>query len=302
MYPKTIIGNYVTLYGVCIAIGIVLCIVLLRFLGKKKNIDKKFLDFVELNGYISIAVGFFTSWIFQAFYNFIETGIFTLKNTGITFIGGLIGGIATFLIVYFIAKKMGKLTGTITQILPIAPPVITIAHGFGRIGCFFAGCCHGKTPTEGSFFSFLAMKFPDYSYKSVETFFGTTVSIPDKIIGYNLYYPTQLWEAIFLLSLTLVLVLVLLYKDFKYTLPLYLVSYGTWRFLVEFVRGDERGEIIKGLSFPSPSQLLSIIMVLSSVGVFFLIRYLYKKQRKELNIKVDPSEEGKVEKEIEESK
>lgn len=288
MYPKTLFGNYVTLYGVCIALGIVACIVVLRFLGKRRNIDKKFLDFVELNAYIAIAVGFFTSWIFQVFYNFIETGEWKF-DSGITFLGGLIGGIASFLIVYIIMKKAGKLTGTVTQILPIAAPCITIAHGFGRIGCFFSGCCHGITPQEGSPFSFLAINFPIYSEKTVNTFFGTTVSIPEEIIGYVKYYPTQLWEALFLLAITAVFILLIYFKDFKFSLPTYLASYGVWRFLVEFVRGDDRGQIIPGYDFPSPSQFFGIIMALAAIPVFFLVRYLYNLKKKNSNILVDPT-------------
>ena len=153
MYPKRLIaGEYVTLYGICIAIGVLLCIYCLRYFGKKTNVDRKFLDFVELLGYCAIALGFLSAWLFQTFYHFIETGTWDWKQTGITFIGGLIGGVGTFLLVYFFMRK--KLTGKIVDILPIAPICITVAHAFGRIGCFFAGCCGGKIAHEGDFFYF----------------------------------------------------------------------------------------------------------------------------------------------------
>ena len=290
MYPKTIIGNYVTLYGVFIAIGIIACIFLLRFLGKKRGIDKKFLDFVEMNGYISIAVGFFASWIFQAVYDWIETGVFSLANSGITFIGGLIGGVATFLVIYFIFMKTGRLTGSIVEILPIAPPIITIAHAFGRVGCLFAGCCGGLHLEEGDPFYFLAMKFPIYSYETVDSLFGGTMSVPKEIVGYEYCLPTQLFEALFLFLITGVMVLLLLKKNFKYNFVVYLFGYGIWRFLIEFIRGDERGEIIKGLSFPTPSQFFSMIMILIAVPVFFLLKYLFKKQKENLKIMQDPTD------------
>ena len=301
MYPKTIIGNYVTLYGVFIAIGIIVCILLLRFLGKKRGIDKKFMDFVEMNGYISIAVGFFASWIFQAFYDFIKTGVFSLSSSGITFIGGLIGGVATFLIIYFIFKKMGKLTGSIVEILPIAPSIITIAHAFGRVGCFFAGCCGGLVLEEGDTFYFLTLKFPIYSYETVNGLFGGTMSVPKAIIGYEHYLPTQLYEAIFLFLITGVMVLLLLKKNFKYNFVVYLFGYGIWRFLIEFIRGDERGEIIKGLSFPSPSQFFSMIMIVGAIPVMFLLKYLYGKQKDNLKIMKDPTEEQPEEENKEEA-
>lgn len=290
MYPKTIIGNYVTLYGVFIAIGIIVCILLLRYIGKKRNIDKKFLDFVEMNGYISIGVGFFMSWIFQAFYDFIKTGVFSLSGAGITFLGGLIGGVATFLIIYFIMLKLGKLTGSIVEILPIAPICIAVAHAFGRVGCFFAGCCGGLELDESSSFYFLTMKFPIYSYETVNNIFGGSMSVPKEIIGYEHYLPTQLYEAVFLFLITGVMTLLLLKKNFKYNFVIYLFGYGIWRFLIEFIRGDERGEIFKGLSFPSPSQFFSIIMVLIAVPVLFLLKFLYNKQKENLKIMQDPTE------------
>ena len=290
MYPKTIIGNYVTLYGVFIAIGIIVCILLLRYIGKKRNIDKKFLDFVEMNGYISIGVGFFMSWIFQAFYDFIKTGVFKLSGAGITFLGGLIGGVATFLIIYFIMLKLGKLTGSIVEILPIAPICIAVAHAFGRVGCFFAGCCGGLELDESSSFYFLTMKFPIYSSETVNNIFGGSMSVPKEIIGYEHYLPTQLYEAGFLFLITGVMTLLLLKKNFKYNFVIYLFGYGIWRFLIEFIRGDERGEIFKGLSFPSPSQFFSIIMVLIAVPVLFLLKYLYNKQKENLKIMQDPTE------------
>jgi len=248
MYKDTLIGDYVTLYGICIAVGIVLCIFLLRWVGKKSGVDKKFLDFVEVNGYIAILVGFFFSAVFQAFYDFIETGVFDLFNSGITFIGGLIGGVAAFLIGYALFRK--KLTGKIVDILPIAPACITIAHGFGRVGCFFAGCCGDSFANPSDPLYFLAVKFPE-----------------------GMQYPVQLYEAFVLFALTAIIVILILKKNFKYGFSIYLAVYGVWRFFIEYVRGDSRGELIPGLT---PSQFWSIIMVLGAVPVYFLLKYLLK--------------------------
>ena len=64
MYPDPLfsIGKFsVHLYGICIAIGIICTVMVLRTFGKKLKVDNKFLDFVELNAYLSIGVGFFSS-------------------------------------------------------------------------------------------------------------------------------------------------------------------------------------------------------------------------------------------------
>lgn len=259
MYPYPFIaGKYLTLYGIMIAIGIVFCIIFLRFLGKKSKIDQKFLDFVEFNGYISIAVGFGTAYLFQVVYNAIETGHFDFKNGGITFLGGLIGGVVTFLIIYNIFKK--RYNDSIVSILPIAPICITIAHAFGRIGCFFAGCCYGKIASPDSPFYWTAVQFKNVS---------------------GMRYPTNLFEAIFLFILCGIMLLLLLKKKFKYTFLIYLPAYGIWRYLIEFVRDDDRGALFPGVSWLSPSQFYALIMVIGSIPLYFLLRNFFNKQKEE---------------------
>ena len=268
MYPKRLIaGEYVTLYGICIAVGVLLCIFCLRYFGKKNKVDNKFLDFVELLGYGAIGVGFLSSWLFQTFYHFVETGKWDWSQTGITFIGGLIGGVGTFLLVYFLLRK--KLTGKIIDILPIAPICITVAHAFGRIGCFFAGCCGGNVAQEGDFFYFLAVRFSHLTHNN------------EIVKDTYLTYPVQLFEAIFLLIITGIMILLLVKKNFKYNFIVYLPAYGIWRFLIEFARGDERGQIFKGVDWISPSQFFSLIMILLTVPLFFYLRYLIRNREKD---------------------
>jgi phosphatidylglycerol:prolipoprotein diacylglycerol transferase len=57
-------------------------------------------------------------------------------------------------------------------------------------------------------------------------------------------------------------------------MTVYLIGYGIWRFLIEFVRDDDRGQFIPGLT---PSQFWSILMVIGGVAFFFLYRYFDKK-------------------------
>ena len=133
-------------------------------------------------------------------------------------------------------------------LLRIAPISITIAHGFGRIGCFFAGCCYGKE-TE----AWYGIQFPGLHTKVI---------------------PTQLFEAIFLFVLSAAMIVLLFVVNFKYNMSLYLISYGIWRFVIEYFRGDYRGSFIPGLS---PSQFWSIIMVIAGVAVFFIYRYFDNK-------------------------
>lgn len=269
MYNKTFIGGYVNLYGISIAVGILICIFVLRFLGKKQKVDSKFLDFVETLGYAVILIGFFSAALFQAVYDYIEKGTFDLFGSGLTFIGGLIGGAGSFILIYYFMRK--KLTGKIVDILPIAPACIAIAHAFGRLGCFFAGCCGGRLAQEGDLFYFLAVNFP------------STAQQP------GLRYPTQLFECVFLLILFAVIFILVYKKSFKYGFVIYLASYGVWRFFIEILRGDDRGSFVPGLT---PSQFWSIIMVVGAVPVYFLIKYLLRERNNNEKVPNDKLEES----------
>jgi prolipoprotein diacylglyceryltransferase len=122
-------------------------------------------------------------------------------------------------------------------------PGLALGHGFGRIGCFLAGCCHGS-PTDGP----LGVLFQGMSEKML---------------------PVQLFEAGF--EFALFGVMMIFYPKLKkHFLETYLFSYGVFRFVLEFFRGDNRGGT--GTVF-SPSQIISLIMI---VAVVLLILY-YKR-------------------------
>ena len=54
-----------------------------------------------------------------------------------------------------------------------------------------------------------------------------------------------------------------------------MILYGAWRFTIEFFRADDRGSTI--VSFLTPSQLIAVLMILGSIGLFFGERYIEKK-------------------------
>ncbi len=252
MLPDKILGIFY-MYGLMIAIGILCCFALLFAYGKKKNIDPNFIDFVFYNAILSIALGFLSASLFQATYEYIENPDkgFRLFESGMTFIGGLIGGVVCFLVVYFFMRKRYK--GKLIDIVSFAPCCILIAHAFGRLGCFFAGCCYGK-PTD----SFLGVQFPHLSYK---------------------VHPTQLYESAFLFTLCAICFFLAWKKNFKHNMSLYLVVYGIFRFCIEFLRGDDRGSLVSGIS---PSQFWSIGMVVLGIALYFVLNVMYKRREIEL--------------------
>ena len=276
--PIITIGTLeIYMYGVCIAVGVVMAIVILRLYGKKLKVNPKLLDFVELDGYVAIGIGFLFSALFQAVYNYIENPAAGFKFGGITFLGGLLGGVATFFIIYFIFKKKRNLR--FVDVIEIIPCSILIGHGFGRIGCFCSGCCYGIEVEAGHWYSWMGVDFPE---------------VP------GIVFPTQLFEAIFLFIMFGILSVLCLKKKGKQNFSIYLITYGIFRFLIEYIRGDERGQFIPGIS---PSQFWSILMVLAGIGLIFITKYCLLKGSKKLvletntkgEIVVETKEEARVE-------
>ena len=267
MYPHELFLG-INLYGVSIAVGLLFAFGVLFLYGKRTAMPAKLIDFTFYNGIIAIILGFGSAALFQAFYNYLDTGVF--RFGGITFIGGLIGGAVCFLAGYFI---LGKKWGSLTAITKVVPCSILIAHAFGRIGCLMLGCCHGAylgtDPVAGGIYM-----------RGVSN-------------GWGYYVPVQLYESLFLFVTFAVTSYFVIKKDFKFNLETYLISYGVFRFAIEYLRGDERGTFVGSLS---PSQFWSIIMVVMGVGLIFL--RIYQKPIKAWLIRVfnkSKTEEGKDE-------
>ncbi len=258
-----IFGKGVFLYGIFIAIGIVACLIVYYLYTKRKNMPEDVQDFTFIVALISIALGFLFAKLYQAIYNWIDDGFknFNFEEAGITFMGGVIGGAATFLLVYFFGGKLvfkgvneNLHVREFNKTLLCAPCCITIAHAFGRIGCLMAGCCHGKYLGSSYSGSFLG---------------GIYMEPYHEMNGY--YVPTQLYEAVFLFALFAVLS-VLYFKHSNITMQIYLIAYGAWRMFIEFFRADERGAVVLGLY---PSQWQSIVFI--ALGIGLIIFYCVKK-------------------------
>ena len=137
------------------------------------------------------------------------------------------------------------------SLLSCIAPAIAVAHGFGRLGCLTAGCCHGcQTDSWCGIMMYGNM-------------------------GYAKYIPTQLFEAIFLFLLCAFLVLRAIEQK-KYNFSVYTVAYGVWRFFIEYVRADYRGSTF--VSFLTPSQLVAIGFISAGIALAFVERWAEKKE------------------------
>lgn len=243
MYPD-LFGVDNLSYTLCMVIGIILSFVIACLYLWKNGFKKSGIIDLLICGCSAIAVGLIFAILFENLYEFIEYGTKHQWTWGMTFLGGLCGGVIGFLIPYFIMRKNIKFD--IKPILIIAPLCITVAHCIGRVGCFLAGCCYGKETS-----SWIGVDFPND--------------------GLGKVIPTQLIEAIFLLILSIALAVIILVTKFKYTFLIYLGTYSIFRFIIEFYRGDERG-----VAFAlSPSQVWCIIIFLGLFPLYLLLRKIF---------------------------
>ena len=245
MYPYLFNAEWLPSYMVMICVGIVAAFLCCKIVADKTDISYSTFKTLCLMFLTSILIGFAFARLFQALYNLISSGS---VGTGITFFGGLIGGVAAFAVMYFIMRK--KVSGSLGEALRMSAPSIAIAHSFGRIGCFLAGCCYGKKSD-----SFLSVTFP----------YGDGSGVPR--------IPTQLIEAIFLLVLFAVLLYFALKKKDTLCALVYCVGYSVFRFVIEFFRDDYRGGID---FFLSPSQVISVLVFVAAIS--YAAYYLIKKR------------------------
>lgn len=194
-----------------------------------------------------VGLGVF-AFLFNSLFHSIEAG--KLKLGGITWLGGACGAMATFLILcrLLVPKRRGYEAETLSLLMP----GMALGHAFGRIGCYLAGCCYGRVSDSP-----LAVVYPNGSHAAIVHPNGDkTGSLP--------VLPIPLIEAAF--ELILFACMMLLPKRAKrYSLSLYSVAYGVFRFVAEFYRGDDRGSVG---GFLTPSQLLSILLILFGIVLF----------------------------------
>lgn len=229
-------------YGVMIAVGILAAFWMAERLAKRFHLETNKIDNLI---FLCVIVGFVGAkglFILTDLKGFMANPIATLGSQGFVVYGGILSGaLAGYL--YCRHYHLDFLT-----YFHVLAPCIALAQGFGRIGCFLAGCCYG-IPTD----AWYGVTFPVGSL-------GPGAGI--KVI------PTELISSLGNFIIFGVLYYVLTKsKESNKTGAWYLILYGFGRFLVEFIRGD----LIRGMvGFLSTSQFISLFVVAGGVGLLML--------------------------------
>ena len=260
MFPNIVIGSVkIPMYTLMLVVGgIAFLLVTYALMYRREKVkDHTFIRvlIVSIPGAIVL---YLSAFFFNSLFHSIEAG--KLEIGGITWLGGVIGAFP--FMIFLIHKFVPAAKGNALTYFSLMVPGIVIAHGLGRLGCFFAGCCYGGVTD-----SIFGVSFPAGSHAAHQYPGGPNGgSLP--------LLPTQLFEAVF--ELVLFVVMLATYKKTrKYNIEIYCITYGVFRFVMEFFRGDERG----GTGFfLTPSQLICVILWIAAVLlILFRNRVIFNK-------------------------
>lgn len=234
MYPFLLKG-FIPTFSVFIWLALIVCMFLYNTIWFHWSCcPNRFRKYSKIIIFCSFLGGKLLSFISkpEAYFPYGKYHFYSILSLGFVFYGGLLGAlIAVIAICHGDIKEILSITDTMLRLLPIGQAI-------GRIGCFFNGCCYGKT-YQGLF----SVRYP------VD---GEMIKV----------FPTWFVEALGCLVLGIILLLNRDKLRGTYTFG-YLGLYGLLRFFLEFVRGDAVRGIFLGLS---TSQWISLLFILIGVA------------------------------------
>jgi phosphatidylglycerol:prolipoprotein diacylglycerol transferase len=229
------------MYGLMIAVGFFSALMIVLRRGKKRGLSEDTIYGIFycaiIGGLLGCRLLFYIVEIPQIMKD--PSILWDFKN-GYVVYGGIIGGILTSML-YVKLKRKEKYFPYFDMVMP----AVAIAQGFGRIGCFCAGCCYGAETDSWFHVVFTHSQFAPNNVPLIPT--QLMSSAGDFLIGFFLIYYSG-----------------------KNKVPgrsaaMYLILYGIGRFLLEFFRADHRGS----LGVFSTSQIISFGIV--AIGVLLYV-------------------------------
>lgn len=249
MYPILFkIGKFsVCSYSFFIAIGLISGILLASKEAKRAGADPG--KIMDLCFYLLIAaiVGS------RLFYIAVNPGIFfqdpleiiRIQNGGLVFYGGFIAALVAGLI-YMKGAEL-----PLWKTADIIAPSIAVGQFLGMLGCFFAGCCYGRT-----------CDFP----------WAVTFTNPESLAPTGIpLHPVQLYFSLNYLIIYGVLLFVRKYKKFDgQLLWTYVLLYGISFAIIETFRGNIQSFAISGAL--SVSQTIGAGLAMIAAVMIMLLR------------------------------
>ena len=260
--PKTImIGNFgIALYGVVIAIGMMLGLVLAARIAKKSGLDPDVIWDLAAPLIIFSILGariYYVIFMWD-FYKNDPIQILNIRGGGLAIYGGIIAGAITLYIYCKVKRQKFPL------ILDTVIYGLLVGQILGRWGNFFNREVFGEYTNN-----LLAMRIP-VSMVRERDISPLIAAHMTEGTNYIQVHPTFLYEGMWNLAL---LVLLLLYREHKKfdgeIALLYFAGYGIGRAWIESIRTDQL--YITGTKIPV-SMVLGIVMAIVAIAANLIIR------------------------------
>lgn len=283
----TVFGFYIAFYGVVIATGMILGVLMAQWQAKRTGQNPElYLDFA-LYAIILSVIGARIYYVAFAWDEFKADPIqiINLRTGGLAIYGGVITAVITGLVYCRIKKVSFGLLGDTGMLGMLVGQII------GRWGNFFNKEAFGKY-TDGLFAMQLDINAVSSDYTcSLATLTNRYADRPDALeriieirnntklidgITYIQVHPTFLYESVWNLILLICLIFYSKHKKFNgEILLLYLAGYGLGRVWIEGLRTDQ---LFLWNSPIAVSQLLSALLVIVSILIIAIIRIRLKKK------------------------
>ncbi len=233
-------------YGFFIAIGVLAAVLFSRREARMLGVDPNRITDLCFFLVIAAILGSRLFYVLLNYRYFMDAplDVFKIWSGGLVFYGGFIAAFAVALALIRVYRlPLGKTADIAALALPLG-------HFFGRLGCFSAGCCYGKT---------------------CDLPWAVTFSHSESLAPLHLQlHPTQLYSAAANLFIFLVLLGIRKRKRFHGQIFfLYLFLYGALRSVIEIFRGDDRGAFV--LNIFSVSQTIGISVAFFSLVVLVML-------------------------------
>ncbi|MBQ9865771.1 MAG: prolipoprotein diacylglyceryl transferase [Lachnospiraceae bacterium] len=263
----TIFGFTIMLYGVIIAVGVLLAFMVISKVAKRDGQNPD--DFYDM-GIYTLIFGIIGARIYYVifaweYYKDDLLSIFNIRQGGLAIYGGVIAGVATVIIWSKIKKK------NMFEMLDTAFHGVLVGQIMGRWGNFT-----NREVFGGYTDSLFAMRIPIEAVRSRDLTQELYANIPAGA-NYIQVHPTFLYESVCNLILLIIMLIYGKKKAFKGECTLlYLGGYGIIRFVIEGIRVDQL--LIPGTHIPV-SQLLGICLFIGALVADIVIRVKINKSK-----------------------
>lgn len=264
-----IFGLEVAYYGIIIAVGMLLAMMLIfREVKRTGQLLDNYYD-LAIFSIIFGVIGARLYYVIFEWDNYKDNlkSIFNTRNGGLAIYGAILAGIATV----FVYSRIKKLS--FPQILDTISMGLLVGQIMGRWGNFF-----NREAFGGYTDNLFAMQI---KLDEVGGVISDSVAKHIKVVDgieYIQVHPTFLYESLWNLILLILILIYRKYKKFNGEIAsIYMIGYGLGRFFIEGLRTDQL--VIQGIGVAA-SQVVSILMVILGIGIIIYKRII--KQKKDI--------------------